>query len=342
MEDYSEKMNILFTSVGRRSYLLQYFKEALKGKGKIYAANSTSDSPAFLVADEYVVTPIIYDKNYIPFLLDYCQEKQISALISLFDVDLPVLSRHKEVFEKIGTKIILSDFNVVDICNDKYKTYEFLKKNNVFTPMTYLSCEECFEALRKEEIRFPLVLKPRWGMGSIGIYVAENKSELEVLYDKIKWDIKHTYLKYESEKDWLNSVIIQEKLIGQEYGLDVINDLNGQYKTTICKIKYAMRSGETDCAMVVDSARLESLGKRLAGLLKHRVNLDVDVFETGDQVYVLEMNARFGGGYPFSHMAGVDLPRAIISWLEGKNEPDGCLTAEMGVKSSKDIHMVRL
>ena len=69
-------MNILLTSVGRRGYLVQYFKEALNGLGKVYVSNSDSNSAAFKYADEYVVSPLIYDNHYIDFLLNYCKKKQ--------------------------------------------------------------------------------------------------------------------------------------------------------------------------------------------------------------------------------------------------------------------------
>ena len=73
-------MNILFTSVGRRTYLVEYFKNALKNDGKVYVANSDANSPAFLVADESVVSPLIYDKNYIPFLLEFCKKNNIQIM----------------------------------------------------------------------------------------------------------------------------------------------------------------------------------------------------------------------------------------------------------------------
>ena len=55
------------------------------------------------------------------------------------------------------------------------------------------------------------------------------------------------------------------------------------------------------------------------------------------------MNARFGGGYPFSHLAGVNLPMAIIKWL--KNEfvdINDLLTAKSNVYGQKDINIVRI
>lgn len=335
-------MNILFTSVGRRSYLLKYFKDSLGERGEIFAANSSEISPAFCIADHTVVTPIIYSDEYIPFLLRYCEENQIKAIISLFDVDLPILAKNKSKFEDIGVTVIVSDLDIINICNDKLSTYKFLLKNKFKTPLTYICVEDAVEAVNQGIIQFPLMIKPRWGMGSISVYEADDKEELKVFYNKVKREIKKTYLKYESDLDTCYSVIIQQKLEGKEYGLDVINDLKGNYQNTICKLKYAMRSGETDCAITVENNTLRKLGKKLANSLHHIGNLDCDVFMVGNDPYVLEMNARFGGGYPFSHMAGVNLPSAIIGWILGEKTDESYLKERINIMSHKDISLVRL
>ena len=208
-------MNILLTSVGRRSYLVKYFKEALGSLGEVHVANSSGMSPAFQVADHSVVTPLIYDKRYIPFLVNYCCENQIRAIISLFDIDLPILSRNKKVFRDIGVSVIVADQSVIDICNDKWKTYEYLRENEFHVPQTYICMGEAVDAIMKGSIQFPVMIKPRWGMGSIAIYEAEDFEELRVLYKKTLNTIQKTYLKYESEENLSQSVLIQEKVQGQ-------------------------------------------------------------------------------------------------------------------------------
>lgn len=335
-------MKILLTSVGRRSYLVQYFKEALGNAGEVHVSNSSDLSPAFIYADKYIKSPLIYDENYIEFLLDYCFKNKIDALISLFDIDLPVLSKNIEKFNDIGTKLIVSNYEVIEICNDKWLTYKFLVNNGFNAPKTYVNIDEAFIAISNDEIQYPLVIKPRWGMGSIGVSIAHDSEDLAFYYKKTLQSIQESYLKFESSENFNESVLIQEKLKGQEYGLDVINDLTTKYKNTIPKIKYAMRSGETDCAETVESDLLKSIGEKLSKKLKHVGNLDVDVFVHGQEAYVLEMNARFGGGYPFSHMAGVNLPLAIVQWLNNENINPEILKENVGVKSHKDISMVRL
>lgn len=335
-------MNILFTSSGRRGYLLKYFRQALDGKGKIYAANSSPHAPSFIYADESVVTPLIYDENYISFLLDFCKQKQIDLVIPLFDIDLPVLAKNKAVFNNYGIHVLVSDFPIVSLCNDKWETHNWLIDKGFNSGKTYLDLNLVLKHIDSGELFFPLVIKPRWGMGSIGVQVAEDIEELRVLYRKVKKVIVDSYLKYESEVDLDNSIIIQEKLNGQEYGLDVINNLKSEYKATVVKKKLAMRSGETDAAETVDNPELIKLGERISKNLAHIGNLDVDIFLSNEKYFVLEMNARFGGGYPFSHLAGVNLPKAIVDWFTNPENSPEYLSYKPSVRGTKDITIVEL
>lgn len=336
------KVNLLLTSAGRRGYIVEYFKKVLGNEGKVYAGNSSSFSAAFSYADEHILTPLIYDESYIPFLIDFCKTNHIHFLISLFDVDLLVLAQNKQKFQEIGTEVIVSPVQVVERCNDKWKTYLFCRENGIKTAKTYLDPEEAYSDLEKSALPFPLIIKPRWGMGSIAMFEAENRKELELLYEKCRRDIQKSYLKYEAAFDPEKCVIIQQKLSGAEYGIDIINDLNGNYCGNVVRKKYAMRSGETDCAAVVKDKVISEFAERLGKCSGHIGNMDVDVFVDKGDVYLLEMNARFGGGYPFSHLAGVNLPGAIVKWLKGE-----AITNELTVKEynkiiQKDIRFLDL
>ena len=330
-------MNLLFTSAGRRGYVIRYFRNELKGKGLVHAANSDPVNSAFLEADVSVVTPLIYDETYIDFLLDYCQQNAIVAIVPLFDIDLPILAANKSKFVDIGVTLVVSAPEVCQTCNDKWRTYQFLVKNGVNTTRTFITLKDATDALSKGGMSFPLVLKPRWGMGSIGLYIADTLPELKLLYRKVKSDIERTYLKYESRAGNDEIVIIQEKMNAREYGLDIVNNIEGIYITTFVKRKIAMRAGETDAAVTEKSDLLSELGAKIAASLGHVANLDVDVFLVDGKPYVLEMNARFGGGYPFSHLAGANLPRAILSWIEGKAADPSCFAIREGITGIKAI-----
>lgn len=329
-------MNILLSSAGRRTYLVEYFKKALNGKGKVFAANSQF-SPALPVADDYVLTPLIYDDNYIPFLVDYVKRNQIDVIIPLFDIDLPILAQSKAKFAEIGVEVIVSDYRITQICNDKWESFKFLEENGFNSPKTFISLDKVKKQLEKDFIDFPLIVKPRWGMGSIGIYKAENLIELEVFYKKVKTEIESSYLQFESKEKINQSVLIQQYIKGQEYGLDIFNDLNGSHLKTFVKKKTAMRSGETDSAITKNDKVLQLLGEKLSQKLKHIGNLDSDWFRTKDEVFILEMNCRFGGGYPFTHLAGANLPRVLIDLIQSNSFNMEDLNIEYELEMMKDI-----
>ena len=331
-----KNMNVLLTTVGRRSYMVKYFKDALSGVGEVHAGNSIY-STALLFADKHVLTPMIYAPDYINYLLEYCKKNAISVIIPLFDLDLTVLASSKDIFEKENIKIVVSESSVISICNDKWETYKFLKHNGFETPKTYLSVGGVIKDLQANLIQFPIIIKPRWGMGSIGLHLADDESELTILYKKALNDIKKSYLQFESNQALNECIIVQEYLNGIEYGLDIINDLEENYITTFVKRKIEMRSGETFAAITEFNEELERIGQSISKYLKHTAILDVDCNISKGKVYILELNARFGGHYPFSHLAGANIPKAIISWLNNEEPDVDLFTINYGVQGAKDI-----
>lgn len=311
-------MNILFTCAGRRNYLLEYFKEVLGDSGKILAADMDITAPALAVADQAVLVPEVYADNYVDKLKDICRSEKVDALISLNDLELPVLAAARKDFEELGVRLIISREEVVDICFDKYKTIEFCAKIEVATPLTYLNLEEAKKAIDSGQLHFPVVVKPRWGSASVGIEFPRSLEELELAYRLALKKISHSILAEASKQDLEQSVIIQEKINGKEYGLDILNDFSGSTRQVYTKEKLAMRAGETDKSVLRRSAELEDIGFRVGKALGHIGNVDCDVFEKDGKFYLLEINPRFGGGYPFSHMSGANYPAAICSWIRGE------------------------
>lgn len=103
-----------------------------------------------------------------------------------------------------------------------------------------------------------------------------------------------------------------------------------------------MRAGETDIAEIVENDDIKDMTIRLANISKHIGNLDVDILSNGTDYYILEMNARFGGGYPFSHLAGVNLPLALIEWVLGNTVDINLLTPKIGIKGQKDLRIINI
>jgi len=82
------------------------------------------------------------------------------------------------------------------------------------------------------------------------------------------------------------------------------------------------------------------LGERLAGLLGHAGPLDADLFVDGDVASVLEVNLRFGGGYPVSHFAGADFPGKIVRMIHGEAVEPSMGDYQRDVVMMKELHVM--
>ena len=330
-----KQTNVLFTCAGRRNYLINYFKEALAGNGKILAADNQLTAPAMVDADIAIQVPSIYDEGYIPTLKKLVHEHEIDAIISLNDLELPILAQHREELEAEGTKIIVSDTRVIDIAFDKHKTFNFFKDLGIGTPKTYLTIDEALIAIGNGEINYPVIVKPRWGSASIAVDIAANEDELKLAYQLQHLKVKKSILKNASAADIERSILIQEKIDGDEYGIDILNDFEGNHFGSFIRKKMAMRSGETDKAISVINEEFSKTAKLIAENTKHIGNMDCDFFVKDNQVYYLEMNPRFGGGYPFSHEAGINTPAIYLAWLRGEGNVEKYNQFEEGKMFSK-------
>ena len=335
-----KQTNILFTCAGRRNYLINYFKEALRGNGQVLAADSQLSAPALVDADVAIQVPSIYSKDYIEKLKELVRSHNINAIISLNDLELPILAKHRDEIEQLGAKVIISSPRVIDIAFDKWKTFNFFKEIGVDTPKTYITLSDAQNSLAKGELEFPLVIKPRWGSASIAIDIVENEEELQLAYQLQRLKIQKSILKDASSEDIEKSILIQEKINGDEYGIDILNDFEGMHYGSFIRKKMSMRSGETDKAISVINGKFSKIAKTIAEHTKHIGNMDCDFFVSNDKVYYLEMNPRFGGGYPFSHEAGINTPAIYLSWLNGENSVDKYNNFTEGLMFSKCDRMM--
>ncbi len=331
-------MNILFSCAGRRNYLLNYFRANLPGEGKIFATDITPHAPALTEADDYFIVPKVQAPDYCEQLLAICRTHKIKLVISLNDLELPYLAEVKHKFLEHGIMILISEREVIDICFDKYKTADFLNNLNLGTPKTYLTIHSTLQAIANKEIAFPLIVKPRWGSASIGIEIANDANELELAYTWVKNKIQRSILN--NVGDIHEAIIIQPCLKGIEYGIDIINNLSGTTEAVFIKQKLTMRAGETDRAITIHNPKIEEMCRYLGNQLGHIGNLDCDLFEVDGEYYFLEMNPRFGGGYPFSHLAGANIPGAILAWLKQEQPLSAWLTVKPNVASSKYDQLV--
>lgn len=298
-------MNLLFSCIGKRGYIADFFRPHLSKGDRIIGTSNTKWTPGFEHCDFNYILPDIGHPDYISRVKEICQRESIGAILSFFDPDVVELARHFEEFLDMGIQPVIPKAEIAEVCFDKFKTYQFLVENGFPTAKTYLEYEEVIDLLADRVIAFPLFVKPRRGFGSSLTFKAHNEIELDAFYH------------------YAPDMIIQEEMTGEAIDFDILNDLEGNVLSVIPWRKYRSRMGETEQAETFFDKSVLDFGLKLGTILKHIGPLDADLFINGSQISILEINLRFGGGYPVSHLAGANFPDKIIRMLKGeKLTPD--------------------
>lgn len=292
-------MRILFTNAGRRTYLVQFALD-LAGAGEdleIHVSDCTRLAAAMHIAPQvrtHLMPPASAgEAAYVAALLDLVEREGIGLVMPLSDLDPPLLAGHREEFARRGAILMVSAPETIARCNDKRLTFEFCRQAGLPTPDSWFEAESYPGP-------FPAIQKHILGSGSSGLKRLDGPGDLAG---------------FVPGRD-----MIQPLIAGEEFGLDILNDLDGRFVACCAKRKLLMRSGETDKAEVVEDAGLEALARRISECFRHVGNLDCDVLRAPDgALYCIDFNPRFGGGYPATHLAGFDFLAAIIAMARGRD-----------------------
>jgi len=291
-------MKVLFANAGRRTYLIQFALD-LEQAGcplEIHVSDCTPFSAVMHLSPDVQshVLPFVLEhpQAYLEALLKLVESTGFDVIFPLMDFDALLLAQHRDAFRKIGCTVIVSAPEVVERCNDKRLAFQFCRATGLPTPQSW------FDA-GSSSGPYPVLQKHILGYGSSGIKRIESLADLSG---------------FKPGRDML-----QELIEGDEFGLDVLNDLKGQFVAVCAKRKLFMRAGETDKAQVVEDEELHALGRRIAETFGHVGNLDCDVLrDRQGALYCIDFNPRFGGGYPATHLAGFNYLKALLDMVRGE------------------------
>ena len=294
-------MNVLILSCGTRCKLVSYFKSE-SGWERVVCTDCSEEAPALYFADAWYLVPRFRENGYWDAIWDICEKEQIDLVVPLQEEELLLVSKNKAEFEKRGIFVAVSDYEKVSLCKDKYAVNNWLIQNDVPAIPTFLATEFVKTFDGKE----PVFVKPRYGAGSVDSICVRSKSFLEALLN-----------------EWEEEMVVQPLVIGSEYGVDVYVDaISGKVVSCFCKKKLRMRAGETEKSISVHNQDLESLIIKTVISLGLIGPVDVDAFEWNGKFYVLEVNPRFGGGYPHAWNCGVSFPKYLLENARGNSAND--------------------
>jgi carbamoyl-phosphate synthase large subunit len=298
-------MRILLSSVGRRGYLVKYFKQAVGNAGEVWGADSSFYASAFRYCDHVVLLPKVGEAGYVDELLALCKKNKIDMVVPLIDPELEVLAPQYDKFRSNGVMAVVSPAGTIEIAFDKYQTWLHAKQAGIDVPETVTTIEETLKLVSAGKLSWPVMVKPRKGSASMFITRCRNEGELRLAFQNCP------------------GPMIQQFVPGEEYGYDIFCDSDFKPISVLCKRKLAMRAGETDKAVSVNEKKLIDLGVKIAQAFTMFGPIDADVKMDKNVPMLLEINPRFGGGYPCSHLCGADFPAKLIAVCKGqKLAPD--------------------
>ncbi|ABR73481.1 carbamoyl phosphate synthase large subunit [Actinobacillus succinogenes] len=286
-------MNILITSAGQRVSLVQAFKKELSrlvSGGKVLTVDLNPElAPACYVADGHFQVPRVTDANYIPTLLEICAANNVKLIVPTIDTELLILSEHLQRFKEKGITISVSDAALIRKCRDKRLTNELFVAQGIAVPKQF----------KKGQFEYPVFVKPYNGSLSKGIFVAEKEEDISP--EQLE-NPELMFMQYISPEEY------------DEYTVDCYFDKDSVLKSAVPRKRIFVRAGEINKGVTKKNAIVTQLSQKLSYLPGARGCLTVQVFyrESDESILGIEINPRFGGGYPLSYLAGANYPRWLI------------------------------
>lgn len=245
------------------------------------------------------VIPYANDPLYIEKLVSICQKEKVSLLFPGMDVELKKLAENKDLFSAIGTEVIVSNSEVIEVADDKLLTYQVLKEHGVSIPFT-IEAHKYNPGFND----FPLILKPRKGG-------ARSKNVFKIN------DIDHWISFKKDFRYALEDYILMEYVDGDEYtcGSVFLNNLC----QGIIVMRRTLRFGDTYKCFSIKNALIENEVRKVVESIKPYGACNIQLKVKNNKPYIFEINARCSGTTAARAICGFNEPKMIADYvLKGK------------------------
>lgn len=293
--------NILITSAGKRVELVKEFKETVRSIDETIKVLTTElnpeMAPAGYVADGCIKVPRVTADGYIDELLQICVANNVGLIVPTIDTELMVLAKNVNAFKKIGCQLLVSSQDFVEKCRDKRLISDFFVEHGVRIAKPY----------DKHNPQFPMFAKPYDGSLSTNIHVIRSQEDLTT---EIMSDPKLMFMEYIDKSEY------------KEFTVDMYYGKDNKLKCVVPRERIEIRAGEINKGRTHKNYLVEYLNERLGYIpgVIGCVCMQVFYREQDNDVVGIEINPRFGGGYPLSYAAGANYPAmAIKEYLLGED-----------------------
>lgn len=320
---YKEQINILITGAGAPGisgtiYSLRNNYD--NRKFKIITTDSRSEVVGKYLSDEFYIIPSASDKeNYLKTIYDLCIKKRVKILIPQNTSELLILSSNKCLFENIGTRILLSDKEAIEIANNKFKLMNLCLENKIPVAKFYKANNISDLIKFATKLGWPknkIVIKPPSSNGMRGVRIIDENINLKKMF----YDEKPTslYVNMNNIKkilgDFFPELLIMEYLPGKEYTVDVLRIKN--YSCIIPRKRDLVRSGITFNGSLEKNEKIIEYSKIISDKLnlKYCFGFQYKLDEDGIPK-ILESNPRIQGTMIMSTLAGANIIYTAVKVL---------------------------
>jgi carbamoyl-phosphate synthase large subunit len=237
-------------------------------------------SAACQVADCAFQIPLVEDENYISILLDICLKKEIKLVIPTIDTELLILAKHSKMLNSHGIMVIVSSETFIEVCRNKRDTHLFFKKHNIRVAREY----------SKLDYSLPLFIKPLHGSRSMDTYIIEYEEELTSYHFK---NPNLMFLEYLDHNQF------------EEFTCDLYYGKQHHLKCVVPRKRLEVRDGEVSKGLTVKNELVPYITSHLDYIVGAVGCLTTQFFKhkLDGSIYGIEINARFGGGFPLTYLA---------------------------------------
>ena len=243
------------------------------------------------MADVNEILPEADAQYYVKRLFEIVEKHHVQVLMPSSGYDIYPYSDNREALAKIGATAVVSDRDTLEICRDKLLTYKKMsgKYNLPFT------------TANPDKVKsFPVIAKPRFGKGSRNVIKVNNEADLRYIASNFE------------------NTIFQEFLPGVEYTIDVLSDMNKKPIISVPRIRLETKAGISTKGRIIRDADLETTCMNMAREIGIRGPSCIQMKESSEeQLKLIEINSRLGGGTIFSTLAGANIPSMILEMLSG-------------------------
>ena len=256
-------------------------------------------------------SPLRHPEQFIDHIYHILSQRPYSMLLAMEDLTLDLISRHRDRLSRLTYLPMVSNAKL-RLAQRKDHVLKIATSLGIPTPQTwYIRSLEQVETL-KNELPYPVVIKPRIGGGAVGVTYPRNADELVALYRRV-----HRRFPFP---------MIQEKIpaAGTGYGASFLMDEQSQVKAAFVHKRLREYPVTGGASTLRESVRYDTLRDMGETLLKTMNWFGVAMVEfkidprVGTPV-LMEINPRFWGSLALAIEAGVNFPYLLLRLARGEN-----------------------